>query len=164
MLEFALRNLITETNVRKISRARQINSSSVLMHVICEQGACYGYYHNTSSRVQGESSSMATKCLSLKHRLHICKLLARQLTLETSAENETLQKRVLITRWPGKNPPHWSESALPINTYYMMELVCDVFRIAHHSTDAKYAYICDEVAAGPKSKLITPLHSLSPLC
>lgn len=51
----------------------------------------------------------------------------------------------------GKNLPHWDKSAQPSKTYYMMKLVCDVFRIINHSSNKEYAYLCDEVAPGSKS-------------
>ena len=51
----------------------------------------------------------------------------------------------------GKNLPHWGESAQPSKTYYMMKMVYDVFGVIDHSSGKRYAYLCDEHAAGPKS-------------
>ena len=56
----------------------------------------------------------------------------------------------------GKNLPHWGESAQPSKTYYMMKLVCDIFGVIDHSSGKRYAYLCDERAAGPKSTDHTP--------
>ena len=51
----------------------------------------------------------------------------------------------------GKNLPYWGNSAQPSKTYYMMKLVHDIFGLVDHASKIKYAYLCDEVAAGPKS-------------
>ena len=50
-----------------------------------------------------------------------------------------------------KNLPYGGESAQPGKTYYLMKLVCDVFRIVDHLGQKSYTYICDEIAACSKS-------------
>ena len=87
---------------------------------------------------------------------HICTVQQQQdLTPEKSDELKKLQETfsafISADYMMGKNLPHWGESAQPSKTYYMMKLVCDVFGIVDHSSKKSYAYLCTELAAGPKS-------------
>ena len=85
----------------------------------------------------------------------ICILQQQDLTPVKSAELKQLKREfsafISADYMMGKNLPYWGELAQPSKTYYMMKLVCDVFGIVDHSSGKRYAYLCDECAAGPKS-------------
>ena len=57
-----------------------------------------------------------------------------------------------------KNLHFWGESLQPAKNYYQMKLVCDVFGVDHSKKASNQTYICDELAAGPKT-LTTLYHS-----
>lgn len=79
----------------------------------------------------------------------------QQSTPENRAELNKLKENfsafVSADYMMGKNLPFWGNSAQPSKTYYMMKLVHDILGVVDHASGIRYAYICDEVAAGPKS-------------
>ena len=130
----------TEDSIRE--QERVMADCTALLQEHKEAQAGLHYYKALVSETKSASS-------------RISMLLESELTPETSAELETLKEKfsafISADYMMGKNLPHWGESAQPSKTYYMMKLVCDVFGIVDHSSDTKYAYICDETAAGAKS-------------
>ena len=72
-------------------------------------------------------------------------------TAELNKLKKTFSAFISADYMMGKNLPHWGSSAQPSKTYYMMKLVHGIFGLVDHTSKIKYAYLCDEVAAGPQS-------------
>ena len=112
---------------------------------------------------------MATKCLSLKHRLPTVVSLScwpGNLPLRHQPKTKHCKKAVLITCWERTFPIEVSQYSSQTSTTWV-KLVCDVFRKLFIIPQMQS--ICDEVAAGPKSTdhvltiLVTNLLSYMPI-
>ena len=93
-----------------------------------------------------DTFSMATEAFSMAMGVF-----SMATTAELNKLKKTFSAFISADYMMGKNLPHWGSSAQPSKTYYMMKLVHDIFGLVDHTSKIKYAYLCDEVAAGPKS-------------
>ena len=149
----------------EIARARQIanrlkQSGHSTEELIREQEEAMAHYiaplqeHKEEAQAGLEYYRRLTSETESTYR-RICIQQQQNLTAVKSAELEKLKSEfsafISADYMMGKNLPYWGESAQPSKTYYMMKLVCDVFGIVDHSSKKRYAYLCDECAAGPKS-------------
>ena len=137
----------------EISRARQIanrlkqsgNAPEDAVRVTAATTALLQEHKEEAQAGLQYYQTLVTETHSAYNR--ISKLLASELTPETSAELETLKKKfcafISADYMMGKNLPHWGESAQPSKTYYSMRCIWIILQME--------SMLASAVVAGPKS-------------